>query len=293
MDWRGWAIQTGAALLALGGLLALPAMIPRQAFWRRASRFSAMAGAVICLAAAIAGWVRMGRPPVGSASEMLLFLGPALALAYFVSEGLAKSREAGLPLLLVAAGLVLAGWSGSPDPAIAGRLPMPMHSRWMGFCVAADVVAYGFLFAAGVQAAVLLIVRELWPRRAERAGRAVYWSVCLGFPFLLCSMLMTAVWAQGMRGSYWSWTGREVWTLAYCLALLAYLNLHLIAGWRERRAAWFLVVVSLAGLAAFARLREFPTSRRDRSMESFPGYEERRGPRPRRGAISRPGHEKG
>jgi len=142
-----------------------------------------------------------------------------------------------------------------------------------------------------VQATVLLIVRELWPRRAERAGRAVYWSVCFGFPFLLWGVLMAAVWAQGVRGSYWSWTGREAWSLVYCLALLAYLNLHFIAGWRERRAAWFLLVVTLAGLGAFAHLREVPTARRDRSMESFAGS--RSAPRRHRPSIRRPGHEKG
>ena len=41
---------------------------------------------------------------------MFLLLAASLALAYVVVEGLAKSREAGLPLLLLAAGLALAGW---------------------------------------------------------------------------------------------------------------------------------------------------------------------------------------
>ncbi|MHC4915079.1 MAG: cytochrome c biogenesis protein CcsA [Planctomycetota bacterium] len=269
MGARSLAVYGGAALLALGGVLALPAMIPRTAVWRRASRFSAMAGLLLCAGAGLSDWVRLGRPPVASGCEMLLMLAAALAAGYVVAEGLAKSREAGLPLLLLAAGLALFGESAAPEGPGAGALPLAMRGPWMPLCFGLSIVAYGFLFAAGVQAVALLVVREFWPRHAERAGRAVYWLVCLGFPFLLLSMMVFAVWSQRVRGVHWGWGGRELWALAYCLALLAYLNLHLIAGWRERRAAWFLLLVSLAGLGAFASTRRAPTPQGEAAYEQL------------------------
>jgi ABC-type transport system involved in cytochrome c biogenesis permease subunit len=238
-------------------------MIPRRAFWRRSSRFLAIAGFLLCLAGAAGLWVRSGRPPVCSRTEMFLVLAPLLALAYAVSEGLAKSREAGLPILLGAAGLALVGEAGFPEPVVAGGLPLELRSRWLGVYFLVSLLAYGFLFAAGVQAAVLLVVRELWPRRAERAGRAVYWSVCMGMPFLVWSLMVSSLWSHQARGLTWSWTPREIWSLAYCLLLAAYLNVHLIAGWRERRAAWLLVVSSLVGVCAFSSLRRMPGPRGD------------------------------
>jgi len=263
MDWARPAVYTAAGMLALGGLLALPAMIPRAAFWRRCSRLMAIAGMFLCLAVAILSWVQIGRPPVGSRAEMYLLLASTLVLAYIVAEGLAKSREAGLPVLLIAAFLALTGISGMPHPLAAGEIPLPVRSAWIAPYLATSLAAYGFLFAAGIQAVVLLVVREIWPRRAERAGRAVYWSVCLGLPLLIWSMMIAALWSHGVRASVWSWTGREIWTLAYCLLLAAYLNVHIIAGWRERRAAWFLVVASLVGLCSFASLQQLPAATGD------------------------------
>ncbi len=291
MAWVQPALYVAAGMLALGGVLALPAMIPRTAFWRRSSRFLAIAGMFLCLAIAITTWVRMGRPPVGARAEMYLLLASALALGYIVTEGLAKSREAGLPILLTAAGLALAGQAGAPHPMVAGDLPLVVRSAWLDVYVVGNVVAYGFLFAAGIQAVVLLVVRELWPRRAERAGRAVYWLVCLGLPLLVWSVMVGALWAHGMRGSAWSWTGRELWSLSYCLLLAAYLNVHLIAGWRERRAAWFLIVASLVGLCSFSSLRQLPTAMGDTPAGTERTADPRRDPSP--GTPGGPRHQKG
>jgi ABC-type transport system involved in cytochrome c biogenesis permease subunit len=290
--WRELAAYIGAGLLALGGVLALPAMIPRGTFWRRASRFSAIMGMFICTAVGIVTWVRMGRPPVASGAEMLLLLAPALALAYIVAEGLAKSREAGLPVLLTAAWLAWAGYSGTPHPVVAGELPLPVRSAWLPVYVVGNSLAYGFLFTAGIQAAVLLVVRRFWPRRAERAGRAVYWSVCLGFAFLIWAAMVAGIWSQGVRGSFWSWTSRELWVLVYCLLLAVYLNVHFIAGWRERRAAWFLIAATLVGLCSFASLRELPAAAGD--MPASVPYSRRPAGAPaNRPGGYEPGHEKG
>jgi len=271
MYWPVWVGWCGAALLVLGGLLApAAAAAVRAPSWRRASRFSAVLGALACAAGAAGVWALTGRPPAGSAAETLLILAPAMALAYALTEGLAKSREAGLPALLTAAGLYLAGLAAAPHPALAGRLPAGLASPWLPFCLVSGLVAYGLLFTAAIQAATLLAVRELWPARAERAGRAVYWSVCLGLPPLLWSMMGAAAWSQSVRGTIWSWTGRETWALIYALLLAAYLHLQFMAGWRERRAAWFLLAASLAGLVSFGALGSFPAPGGDRGIADRP-----------------------
>jgi ABC-type transport system involved in cytochrome c biogenesis permease subunit len=264
-------------------------MIPRSAFWRRASRFSATGGALACLAGAVGFWAAYGRPPVGALPEMLLFLAPAMALAYLFGEGLAKSREGGLPVLLLAAGLALAGARGAPDPVLVDPLPLPLRSTWLAAYAALAFLAFGFLLTAGVQAAVLLVVREFWPARAERAGRAVYSSVCLGLPVLLLSMIAAALWGQGVGGAFWGWSPRELWLLSYCLALLAYVNLHFIAGWRQRGAAWFLLAVTLVGLGAFGAVRDLQAPGRGAAQERARGRPPQAAagwPRPRPGRAA-------
>jgi hypothetical protein len=83
-------------------------------------------------------------------------------------------------------------------------------------------------------------------------------------------VLGQAWWGYSVRGELWDWTFREIWQLVYCLSLVAYLNLHLMAGWRERRAAWFLLVASMAGLIAFGGLRSFPAPGGDVRVRETP-----------------------
>jgi len=246
----------GAGLMAMGGVLAVPAAIFKtRALWRRSSRWSAILGLLSCVAAAAVQWQGLGRPPVREVSESLLLLAPGLALGYLLIEGLSKSREGGLPILLAAAGmaLVTATTLAGYGPLYPDPLPPELASPWLAAYAVVTLLAYGLLGAGSVQAVAFLVVERFSPARGERAGRGAFWAVCLGFPLLVWSLLIAAVIAADSRGSLWSWGARETWTLVYTLVLTAYLCLRYVGHWPERRATW-LLALSL-GLWAVAFLQ--------------------------------------
>jgi ABC-type transport system involved in cytochrome c biogenesis permease subunit len=286
-------------LLVLGALLAPIGALLTRVLWRRASRFSALAGALLGLFVGIWQWAHLGRPPGASVSEMFIIIGPLMALAYLVGEGLSKSREAGLPVLLLAALLTFLGNGSLPPAVLAGDLPHGLKSFLIVPYLVFAMIGFSFLLTASIQALVLLVLRRMSPPRTERAGRVVYWSVCLGFPFLLCSLVTAVVWSGLASGQLLPWTRRGLWMLCYCLLLMAYLNLHLIAGWREKRAVWFLLLVSLVGLGSLRYLPEMPGPDGDQVIAvpvSRSSPKASPSPRPvKGGAVSKDGerHERG
>lgn len=259
MDALG-ALQLGAAaLLAVGGGFAVPgALRASRPLWRRLSRIAAVAGTVLGLIAAALSWRALGRPPAGTAAEMLVLAAPAIGLGYLVIEAFAKSREAGLLVLLAAAGAELVSIPAVNEPF---DLPLRMAGPagpWLIPYLAAAALGYGVLAAAALQAAAFLVLEHFRRVQVERLSRAVYWSACLGFPFLLASLVISCVWSQQVHGSWWDWTARQSWTLVLCLAVLAYLNLRFVGDWPERAAAWILALSLLVGAAAFPHAREMP-----------------------------------
>lgn len=249
-------LAVGSGLLAVGAVLAVPAAVFKlRALWRRASRWSAIAGFLACAAAVAVQWSGLDRPPVRELSEALGLLALALALGYLLIEGLSKSREGGLPILLAAAGLALAaamraaqGGPLAPDP-----LPPELASPWLGPYALVTFLGYGLLGAGGAQVAAFLVVERFAPARGERAGRGAFWAVCLGFPLLVWSLLIAAVMAVDLRGGVWSWNPRETWTLVYVLVLVAYMCLRYVGHWPERRAAWLLALSLALWAAALSR----------------------------------------
>jgi ABC-type transport system involved in cytochrome c biogenesis permease subunit len=261
VDARAPLLVAGAGLLALGAVLAVPAAaVTVRPLWRRASRWAGIAGMFASAGAAALEWAGLGRPPVCGLSEPMLLLAPALALGYLIIEGLSKSREGGLPVLLAAAGAALGGLAAARAGAAADPLPPGMDGLWLVPYALATGLAYGLLGVAGIQALTFLLVERIWPNRAERAGRGAYWAACLGFPLLAGSLMLGACWAQSARGDYWTWTARESWTLVYALVLLAFLNLRYVGHWPERRSAAVLALSLGLWLAAFAHAWELPAA---------------------------------
>ena len=248
-------LSAGSGLIAVGAALAVPAALHKyRPLWRRASRWSAILGMLACAAAAAIQWSGLQRPPVFSVPESLLLLAPALVLGYLFIEGLSKSREGGVVILLASAGaaLLAAVTVASSGPLCPAPPPPELDSPWLPAYAVTAFLALGLLGAAGLQAAAFLVVEHASPARGERAGRGAFWAVCLGLPPLIWSLLISAVWAQGARGSLWDWTNREVWTLVLALLLAVYICVRHIGYWPERRGAWLLAASVVAWAIALA-----------------------------------------
>lgn len=76
---------------------------------------------------------------------------------------------------------------------------------------------------------------------SEALDRITYRTICLAFPLLTLTIATGAYWANQTWGSYWSWDPKETWAAITWLVYALYLHMRITAGWRGRRAAYFVV----------------------------------------------------
>jgi ABC-type transport system involved in cytochrome c biogenesis permease subunit len=61
--------------------------------------------------------------------------------------------------------------------------------------------------------------------------------VSIGFFFLTISILLGAMGAQNVLGSFWRWEPKEIWSMVTWIIYAAYLHTRLASGWQGRRVA--------------------------------------------------------
>jgi cytochrome c-type biogenesis protein CcsB len=74
-----------------------------------------------------------------------------------------------------------------------------------------------------------------------------YASLIVGFPLLTFGIISGAIYAQAVRGRFWTWNPREIFAVITWLLFAALLHERLVVGWRGRRAA-FMAIVGFAVL---------------------------------------------
>jgi ABC-type transport system involved in cytochrome c biogenesis permease subunit len=172
-----------------------------------------------------ANWTRSAQPAEGGRvfpwANRIFFVATllqALALGAFVL----RAREGAYPALQ-ADGLFPTSLAASPF-ILAGLL-------------------------SGLLASLLYLLlswrREALERRlpsAEALDRLTYKTIHIAFPLLTLMIAAGAYWANRTWGSYWSWDPKETWALITWLVYAGYLHMHMVRGWRGRRAAYFAII---------------------------------------------------
>jgi ABC-type transport system involved in cytochrome c biogenesis permease subunit len=69
-----------------------------------------------------------------------------------------------------------------------------------------------------------------------------YASLIVGFPMLTFGMITGVIYAQMVRGRFWSWDPKEILGALTWLIFAALLHERLAVGWRGRRAAIITIV---------------------------------------------------
>ncbi len=166
--------------------------------------------------------VASGRLPLATGYEFLLCFTLITAFLYLVYEIRSKMKNAGGPVMLIAALLLAVIVIFMPEQFYVVTPLMPaLKSPWLMAHVSTAVIAYGgFAFAAG------LAVMQLRQKGLPDTENAIYKITAAGFAMLSLSIVLGAIWAEQAWGSYWSWDPKEIWALITWIIYAIYLHLH-------------------------------------------------------------------
>ncbi len=187
-----------------------------------------------------------GRLPLSNGYEFLLSFAFITVLMYLLYEILSDNQKAGGVVMLLNTLLITAIIVLMPQQIGETTPLMPaLKSPWLTVHVITAIIAYSaFTLAAG------LAIIQL--RNAISADdSSIYRIVSAGFAMLSLSIVLGAIWAEQVWGSYWTWDPKETWALVTWIIYAIYLHLHRQRGWRGNNARILIIIGFLLVLFTF------------------------------------------
>jgi ABC-type transport system involved in cytochrome c biogenesis permease subunit len=196
--------------------------------------------------------IATGHGPFANMYEFSVAFAWGIVGAYMWFERRYHQRILALVAIPVALALML--YATTLPSTIEPLVPALQNNLLLTIHVAVAIVAYGSFTVAFASAILYLIQPEggRWglpkPEVLDEIG---YRSVVIGFPFLMLTIILGAVWADVAWGTYWSWDPKETASLVTWLIYGAYLHARVVRGWRGQRAAWLLILGFAATLFTY------------------------------------------
>jgi len=193
-------------------------------------------------------WVGLERPPMRTVGETRLWY------AFFLAAvGYATFRRHRYPWLLSFAALVACVFTciNLFKPEIHSKHLMPaLQSYWFVPHVTVYILSYAMLGAATVGAFIRMhALRHGSDTSTDEAlYRLMDNLVYTGFGFLMCGMLMGAVWAKEAWGHYWSWDPKETWALITFMVYAVVIHTHTWPAFRRPMAYHVYLLLSFLTL---------------------------------------------
>lgn len=187
-----------------------------------------------------------GRLPLSNGYEFLLSFAFITVLMYLLYEILSDNQKAGGVVMLMGTLLITAIIVLMPQQIGETTPLMPaLKSPWLTVHVITAIIAYSaFTLAAG------LAIIQL--RNAISADdSSIYRIVSAGFAMLSLSIVLGAIWAEQVWGSYWTWDPKETWALVTWIIYAIYLHLHRQRSWRGNNARILIIIGFLLVLFTF------------------------------------------
>lgn len=243
-------------LYLAAALAAFVAVLGRRGLWQRVVPSLIGAGCAAHLAALVARGVAASRCPLHTSGEigsLVALAGILLYLVGFYRRGLQVLSVVLLPLAMVLA--LVSNLLPAETLPIAG----PALDRLLTLHVAVSTLGAAALFLPFAGSLLYL-----WQERAlKRKGGArvlrlrlpaletcealVHGSLLIGFLLLTAGIVTGALWkAASPQRAFWLWEQRETLALLAWAIFAGLIGARLVAGWRGRRAAYWV----LAGVTA-------------------------------------------
>jgi ABC-type transport system involved in cytochrome c biogenesis permease subunit len=263
------ALLVATASLAGAGaayLIAFGVELPIKPAPRVAARLARLCLS-IALAALTVSLVSRGMQarswPVGTPHEFTSLLSLFMFAPYIVLPRRTPQLQLGAAISIL--GLVLLGGvrltlAPAPDTQ---TLPPAMQGPWFPLHTLLIALAFGLLGLAASSAVLQLAAPQF------QLTAAVDCSMNLGYVALSLGMIAGGIWGEMAWGSYWTWSIKEIWTLATWLASTIYLHVRHRHAWRGSRALW---VAALAFALALTTVYVTPSMVRWTRLTGPPIY---------------------
>ena len=173
----------------------------------------------------------MGRPPVSTLYESIIFVGLISILCAFLIE---YSRRDGLGVLAASiAGSIFMyiSFGYASDGDTMGVLVAVLNSNfWLATHVTTITIGYGTSIVAGIMGHIYLFYSILYPNRKKRL-RSIYNNTfgitILALFFTLFGTILGGIWADQSWGRFWGWDPKENGALLICMWQIFMIHLRL------------------------------------------------------------------
>ena len=215
-------------------------LLQKTAFWL------CIAGLVSNLMVLVSRVSLSGRLPLVNGYEFLLSFTFITVLMYVIYEVITSKKNAGGVVMLLNALLILSIILLMPQQIGQTAPLMPaLKSPWLTVHVITAVIAYSaFTLAAGI---AIIQLRHA----VKEEDTFIYRITASGFAMLSTSIVLGAVWAEQVWGSYWTWDPKETWALVTWIIYAIYLHLHRQRDWRGNKARILIVAGFILVLFTF------------------------------------------
>jgi len=206
-------------------------------------------------------WREVGHGPYMSPNEVLSSDAWVTMACFFIFLKI-YPRIKSVSILAFPATFLMLALSMFYNPGIR-TLPATFRSVWLIIHIGLYKIALATLVIACALAIFYLLKKRKesgWLQQLpalETLDVYSYRFAGFGFIFWTIGMLAGSIWAYQSWGRFWGWDPTETWSLITCLMFGAYLHLRRFFGWKESRAAWFLIVcfvISLVTIFGMATL---------------------------------------
>jgi cytochrome c-type biogenesis protein CcsB len=226
---------------------------------RRLARPSLVAAVILHGAAIFLRWTEAGYAPLSNGFEAFSFYAWGLSLIYLLVGPL--RRHVVLGVLVTPLALVSILVASVLPKRITPLVPV-LQSYWLPIHVGVSFVAYALFSLAFVSAAAYLIQERslkqpghrIWARQLpslETLDNLARRLALVGLVLMTGSLLSGSLWAEKAWGVVWPWEPQQVASLVTWLIYGVYFYARHSANWRDRRAAWLLVVGFVSVLVTF------------------------------------------
>jgi len=198
----------------------------------------------------ILNWIHYGHFPILEIKTSLSFIAWLLALVYLILYfrfGLTILGTFFTPLI------VLIMLTSRIVPRLSQPPPDVFKSFWLSLHIGLSLIGDGLL-AVAFCAGIMYLVQERQIKRKKLTGilqrlpslsfldTLNYHALMVGFIMLTLGLLTGAFYAQWIKGRFWNWDPKEVWSVITWLVYAVLIHQRLTVGWRGRQAAWLSII---------------------------------------------------
>jgi len=213
---------------------------------KRAAFYSMLVGLLLHSVGIIFRMLIMGRPPVTTLYESIIFVGFISVLACAIYELMRKNSLGTFSGASLGAMLHFVGFGYASDGDTMGMLVAVLDSNfWLATHVVTIAIGYGCAFVAGFVGHLYLFFRIFKPKGTERLKaltKNMYNTSLVALFFTLFGTILGGIWADQSWGRFWGWDPKENGALLIVLWFLILMHGRISGIIKENGFAFGLII---------------------------------------------------